>query len=65
MQLAKLNWKPTKYLALCCKDVIWSEKPGQYKDCKCKKSGVEETEEYIRTVGNFEKYIEDSEEGLE
>jgi hypothetical protein len=51
MPHGKGPWNPTKYLANCCQDIIWSTRPGHYKTCKCGKSFVDETREYTRLAG--------------
>lgn len=59
------KWEPHKYVAVCCGDVIWSARPGQFKSCKCGGAFVDETRHYTRTSGKLEDYVEDTEKGLE
>jgi hypothetical protein len=51
------DWNPTKYISLCCKTVIWSSYPGEWKACTCGKSFVDETNYYARLGGTVEEYI--------
>lgn len=57
MPHSKEPWNPTKYIALCCDDIIWSERPGQFKRCKCGGAFVDETREYARYSGQLKEYI--------
>lgn len=45
------DWEPHKVTVPCCGDTIWSERPGQFKQCKCTKSYVDQTRYYIRLGG--------------
>jgi hypothetical protein len=54
---SKTAWKPTKMLATCCNSVIFSKYPGQYAQCKCGESFVDETESYSRSRGKLELYV--------
>lgn len=44
-------WRPHKYKARCCGDIIWSPKPGAWRPCECGESFVDETEHYGRLGG--------------
>lgn len=46
-------WNPSKMLAECCGDIIWSKFPGQYKECKCGESFVDQTRHYGRAGGRL------------
>jgi len=64
MQFSQLDWQPTKYVAECCGDVIFSAYPGQYKECSCEGAFVDETAAYTRIGGKVKLYIENSENVL-
>ena len=58
------EWKPDKYTTRCCGSTIWSAYPGQYKECTCGESFVDQTHEYTRLGGSglAHYYIEDKDE---
>jgi len=49
---------PYKYLALCCKTVIYSKREGHCCFCFCGDAYVDQTEYYIRLGGNTIDYQE-------
>lgn len=44
-----------------CNDIIEGDKKGTYIECKCKAIAIDETEYYVRVIGNLED-IEEVEE---
>ena len=52
-----MRFNPTKYEVPCCKDIIWSRYPGEYRKCECGQSAVDETEHYCRFIGNLPKGV--------
>ncbi len=59
------DWNPTKYAAKCCGDSIWSERPGQFKECKCGKAFVDQTTYYTRLGGEVEEDGQTDNQGTE
>ena len=62
---AELEWKPIIYYCGHCEDVIWSATPGQFAQCKCGNSYVDQTRHYCRVGGNalpVEPILEEREE---
>lgn len=50
-----------------CKQIIEGDKRGTYIQCKCGKCAIDETEYYIRIIGNKEdwEYVEEDKENKE
>lgn len=51
---------PYKYLALCCKTVIYSKKEGHCCFCFCGLAYIDETRYYARIGGDY-KFIQETE----
>jgi hypothetical protein len=60
MPHGKGEWKPDTYLTECCRDMIWSARPGHFSTCKCGEAFVDQTEYYTR-VGGKAKLVEEEE----
>ena len=56
----KREFKPSKYLALCCNSVMQSKYSGHFCSCSCGLAYVDETEYYARIGGEY-KVIEEPE----
>jgi hypothetical protein len=50
----KIEFKPNKYIAKCCKSILQSKYPGQFVSCSCGESFIDETEYYVRGGGDVE-----------
>jgi len=46
-------FNPNKYRCLKCFTVIMSTYPGQYVSCKCGAIAVDQTEYYVRLIGDM------------
>jgi len=51
-------FEPSKFICLKCADIIFSKYPGHFVTCKCGCLSVDQTEDYIRILGNQEDYTE-------
>lgn len=49
---AEIEWKPELFYCGDCEEVIYSVRPGQYDQCGCGNSYVDQTRDYIRIGGN-------------
>lgn len=49
---AELEWKPELFYCENCEEVIYSVRPGQYDECGCGNSFVDQTRDYIRVGGS-------------
>jgi len=50
-----MDWKPTLMVCLVCDDKFYSKHEGHVAWCKCGESAVEESNAYLRTVGEARK----------
>jgi hypothetical protein len=48
----------SKFICLKCGDIIFSKYPGHFVTCTCGSLSVDQTEDYIRILGNQEDYTE-------
>lgn len=49
----KKPFNPAKMQCVKCKDIIWSKHPGEWVQCKCGKSYVDQTRYYMRVGGEM------------